>query len=80
MSASHGGQYFWATYGTLFRNARSTPDFCQATIFLKVYLFLFFFHAKLTKSIEQPAILKIVLASTKKTEGKKRLKEPFKSN
>ena len=26
-----------------FQNPRSPPDFCQATIFLKVYLFLYFF-------------------------------------
>ena len=30
---------FGYPYGTLFRNARSPPDFYQATVFLKVYLF-----------------------------------------
>ena len=44
-------------------------------------LITLFFHVKLTKSIEQSAILKIVLASAKKAEGKKkRLKESFKYN
>ena len=47
----------WATYGTLFQNARSTTDFCQATIFLQGLLIPLFFHAKLTKTIEQLAIL-----------------------
>ena len=37
-------------------------------------LITLFFHVKLTKSIEQSAILKIVLASAKKAEEKKRLK------
>ena len=49
----------------------SVKNFCQATIFLQGLLIPLFFHVQLTKSIEQLAILKIVLASAKKAEGKK---------
>ena len=52
-----------------------TPDL--PLIFVKLrqaisegLLILLLFHVKLTKSVEQSAILKIVLASAKKSRGK----------